>query len=199
MKEHHPINLPESCKICGGGRLRGYCQKEMAKYYTCGDCGIIFQYPRPSEATMIEYVNEEYQDGHYGEYVAAREMKIDHFRWRMKTIKPYLKPGRLLDVGCSCGYFLEVAAGEGYDVHGLEFSASAIAAANAALQLRISRESIDRLKTEHRGSFQVVTAFDLIEHLDQPKDFLRKTWGLLSKGGALAISTPDAQHFLRYL
>src|SRR5437764_724210 len=130
MHAQGPNIVPESCKICGSRRICSYCQKETANYYTCRDCGIIFQYPRPTQDAMIGYVDAEYEDGRYGAYVAAREMKLDHFRWRMRTIRPHLKPGRLLDVGCSCGYFLEVAQSQGYDVHGLEFSASAIAAAD---------------------------------------------------------------------
>lgn len=199
MPEIAENSVPVSCKICGHGRLRVYCRKGMAAYYTCRDCGIIFQFPRPSEDAMIAYVNREYTNGHYEEYVTAREMKLDHFRWRMKRMRPYLKHGRLLDVGCSCGYFLEVAGEEQYDVQGLEFSSSAIAAAAPTIRSRIRQASVDELEKQQPDRYDVVTAFDLIEHLDQPKEFLNTVASLLSPSGTLALSTPDADHFLRYL
>ena len=186
------------CKICGHPRVHLYCHKQAATYYACKDCGVIFQFPRPSEEAMISYVNAEYESGHYGEYVTAREMKTEHFRWRMNTMRPYLRPGRLLDVGCSCGYFLQVAEREGYDIQGLEFSASAIAAADPAIRPRIRQATVDELAKEYPGRYDVVTAFDFIEHLDRPKDFLNTVWSLLSPDGTLALSTPDAGHYLRH-
>ena len=192
------IALPLRCKICGSPQVSLYCYKQTATYYTCRGCGLIFQFPRPSEEAMIAYVNAAYKNGNYSEYVGAREMKLDHFEWRMKEMRPYLKRGRLLDVGCSCGFFLQVAEKEGFDVHGLEFSSSAIAAADPALRPRIRELTVDRLALEQPECYDVVTAFDLIEHLDQPNDFLRSARRLLSPGGTLAVSTPDAGHFLRY-
>jgi SAM-dependent methyltransferase len=148
---------------------------------------------------MISYVNTQYEKGHYSDYVMAREMKLDHFRWRMDRMRPYLKPGRLLDVGCSCGYFLEVAAGEGYEIAGLEFSSSAIATADVSVRPCIRQASVEELSQQQGSRYDAVTAFDLIEHLDQPRDFLAAVHSLLSPGGTLALSTPDVRHWLRYL
>jgi 2-polyprenyl-3-methyl-5-hydroxy-6-metoxy-1,4-benzoquinol methylase len=192
-------NFSLRCKICEHQRVHLYCHKQTATYYACKDCGVIFQFPRPSEEAMIDYVNAEYQNGNYGEYVTAQDMKFEHFRWRMERMRPYLKGGRLLDVGCSCGYFLQVAASEGYDVEGLEFSPSAIVAANPVIRPRIRQKSVDDLVRGDPGRYDVVTAFDLIEHLDQPKDFLKTVCRLLSSEGRLALSTPNARHFLRFL
>jgi 2-polyprenyl-3-methyl-5-hydroxy-6-metoxy-1,4-benzoquinol methylase len=190
--------VPSRCKICDSSRVRFYCRKQSANHYRCQDCGTIFQFPRPMTAAMIDYVNAKYKNGQYGEYVNAQEMKLDHFRGRMEKLRPYLKQGRLLDVGCSCGYFLQIAESEGYEIQGVEFSASAIAAADPAIRPRIRQASVDKLTMGDGGDFDVITAFDLIEHLDQPKDFLATVYTLLSPGGTLAISTPDAGHFLRY-
>jgi SAM-dependent methyltransferase len=50
----------------------------------------------------------------------------------------------------------------------------------------------------HR-SYDLITAFDLIEHVPRPKDFLRKVSHLLAPGGCLVMTTPDAGHFLRQM
>ena len=146
---------------------------------------------------MLSYADTEYEGGLYKEYVEARDMKLDHFRHRMQLLAPRVRTGKMLDVGCSCGYLMEVAAENGFDVHGLEFSKAAIAAAAPSIQPRIQRSSIEGLTGEEE--FDLITAFDLIEHIERPGEFLSKARQLLKPGGTLAIATPDADHFLRYL
>jgi 2-polyprenyl-3-methyl-5-hydroxy-6-metoxy-1,4-benzoquinol methylase len=146
---------------------------------------------------MTAWADAEYTSGAYHDYVAARSMKIRHFEDRLGAIGDRVKPGRLLDVGCSCGYFLEVAASRGYDVQGVEFSRSAIAAADPGIRGRIFEGTLESLPVN--GLFDVASAFDLIEHVHDPRGFLRRCAGLLKPGGVLLISTPDTGHFLRFL
>jgi SAM-dependent methyltransferase len=158
---------------------------------------VIFQHPQPTPEEMVSYANTEYEDGVYKDYVEAREMKLEHFRRRLERLLPRVRRGWLLDIGCSCGYFMEVAAASGFEVEGREFSHAAISAANPEIQPHIVCSSVD----EFEGSriYDLVTAFDLIEHVPQPKDFLRKVRRLLAPGGWLAVATPDAEHSLRYV
>jgi 2-polyprenyl-3-methyl-5-hydroxy-6-metoxy-1,4-benzoquinol methylase len=146
---------------------------------------------------MMTWANKEYRSGVYREYVAARLMKIRHFEDRLSDIGDRITPGRLLDVGCSCGYFMEVAASRGFDVQGVEFSRSAIAAASAAVRPRILEGTLDELPLN--GMFDVVSAFDLLEHVHDPRALLRRCAAVLRPGGALIVSTPDAGHFLRHV
>ena len=184
------------CRTMGAGR---YVRKEGADYYRCRSCAALFQQPLPAADVMLRYAEVEYAHGGYRAYVGAREMKIEHFRRRMASIRPRLPHGRLLDVGCSCGYFLEVAAAEGYDIHGVEFSENAIAAARPEIQSCIRRGSLDNLSNGWGTKFDVITAFDVIEHLARPLVFLSEAKGLLARGGVLVLSTPDAGHWLRML
>jgi len=147
---------------------------------------------------MVSYADTEYEKGGlYREYVEAREMKLEHFRRRLERLLPRVRRGRLLDIGCSCGYFMEVAAASGFEVEGLEFSRAAIAAADPAIRPHILCCSVDEFQSSQ--TYDVVTAFDLIEHVPHPKDFLRKVRRLLKPGGWLVMATPDAGHFLRYV
>jgi 2-polyprenyl-3-methyl-5-hydroxy-6-metoxy-1,4-benzoquinol methylase len=175
------------CTICGaaGSRL---CEKPPATYFRCGGCGFIFQHPLPAAGEFVSYAEAEYQGGLYSEYVRAREMKLEHFRRRLALVQRHHAPGRLLDVGCSCGYFMEVAAAAGFDVQGLEFSASAIAAAEPVLRPKIRRASVEDLTESRDGRFDVITAFDIIEHLNAPIEFLTRARRLLSADGCLVVS-----------
>jgi 2-polyprenyl-3-methyl-5-hydroxy-6-metoxy-1,4-benzoquinol methylase len=146
---------------------------------------------------MQAWADAEYKVGAYHDYVAARPMKIRHFEERLREISDVVKPGRLLDVGASCGYFMEVAAAHGFDVQGVEFSRRAIDAASPAIRARIFEGTLDAMPED--GRFDVISAFDLLEHVPDPPAFLRRCAGLLKPGGRLVISTPDTDHFLRAL
>ena len=195
------------CPICGSARVRPYCEKDGARYSACRDCQVLFQAQAPDRDAMLGYADNEYADGGlYQEYVDARAMKIAHFRARMEWMRPHLGQGsggagprQLLDVGCACGYFLEVAVDEGFEVQGLEFSPNAIAAARPDIRAKILNARVDSLDAHHEARYDVITAFDIIEHLDKPLEFLASARRLLRPGGHLVISTPDADHWLRPL
>ncbi len=187
------------CKICISDNAKLYCVKESASYYICKSCHSIFQHPLPESRHMAEYAERQYQSDNYRRYIDARQIKHSHFRKRLKQFQQYFPSGRLLDVGCSCGYFLDVALEYGYDAYGVELSETAIAAADPAIRPRITRESVNVLGSQRPGSFDLVTAFDIIEHTDNPADFLRQVKALLRPRGGLVLSTPDTGHFLRYM
>ena len=182
---------PDSCAICGSRNVRRLCDKAPARYYICRSCSLIFQHPLPTRLEMQDYADAQYTSGLYLDYVQARTMKLAHFNARINEILPYVKPGRLLDVGCSCGYFMEVAAQHGFDVSGLEFSQSAVAAAAPHISNRIQQASLEDVVSTI-SAFDVVTAFDLIEHVHDPVKFARNAGEILKPGGILALSTPDA-------
>lgn len=189
------------CKICESTNVRVYARKQKVVYYICKDCLCIYEDPPVDSATRILYANEEYQGGVYQDYVEAREMKLDHFRGRLKTLHRVIseKPLTMLDIGCGCGYFMEVASAFGHDVHGLEFSARAIAAAPELVRPKIFQADVETLSRCNAQLYDLVVAFDLIEHLDDPIGFLKQVNTLLKEGGSVAVTTPDTKHFLRSL
>jgi 2-polyprenyl-3-methyl-5-hydroxy-6-metoxy-1,4-benzoquinol methylase len=79
----------------------------------------------------------------------------------------------------------------------VEFTPGAIAAASPEIRSRIFEGVLETMPDS--GPFDVVSAFDLIEHVPDPRGFLGRCRGLLKPGGAIMISTPDTGHVLRYL
>lgn len=187
-----------NCPICKSNS-DFYCFKPPANYFRCPKCGTIFQHPLPSPEAMIGYADQEYSDGLYGEYVQARDLKYLTFRKRMLAIQSRTRGKRLVDIGCSCGYFIDVALEDEFDAYGIEFSSVAIAAASEPVRSRIIRGDVNQLQTTEHASFDVVTAFDVLEHTLDPLKFLAQLRSLLNSGGLLVITTPDTGHFLRPL
>ncbi len=173
--------------------------KRLVQYWECSGCGLLYQNPLPAAGKMRAFADAEYSSGVYQEYVRARELKYATFRDRVALIKQYASGGRLLDVGCACGYFIDVALEAGYDAYGVEFSTAAISQASPEARRRIIQGNIDQMKVETVEQFDVITAFDIIEHSLDPLKFLLQLHSLLCPGGCLMATTPDARHLLRFL
>jgi SAM-dependent methyltransferase len=149
---------------------------------------------------MVRYADIHYRTGVYRDYLRSRDVKHQHFRRRLAAFESrFPPPGRLLDLGCSCGFFLDIALERGYDAYGVEFSAEAIAAARPETKRRIRWDNVSTAVAAQPGGYDVVTAFDIIEHLKDPVVFLRGIAGMLAPNGGVVLSTPDTRHVLRYL
>ena len=178
---------------------RLYCRKGAATYYIEPASGTIFQAQMPSVGSMNEYADQEYASGVYSEYAKSRDLKIATAQPRLATIKQLARGNRLLDVGCATGFFLEAASKQGFDVRGVEFSTVAISLARPDIRERIFCGDVNTLLAQETEKFDVVTAFDIIEHVQNPVNFVREIREILRPGGVLAISSPDTGHFLRHL
>ncbi|TMJ01392.1 MAG: class I SAM-dependent methyltransferase [Alphaproteobacteria bacterium] len=187
-----------SCPI-NGLPARIYCRKGGAAYYLEPTSGTIFQARMPSVGAMNAYADDEYASGVYREYAKSRDLKIATARPRLAAIKERTQGRRLLDVGCATGFFMEAAADDGFDVRGVEFSTVAISLARPDIRARIVRGDVNTLLARETEKFDVVTAFDIIEHVQNPEQFLRDIREILKPGGVIAISSPDTDHVLRYL
>jgi 2-polyprenyl-3-methyl-5-hydroxy-6-metoxy-1,4-benzoquinol methylase len=190
---HHP-----TCPICGGPGER-YRALGPATYYDCPVCATLFQAPMPTLEQMRDYVNAEYSAGVYADYVSAAALKSLTFSRRAEKIRARTGTGRLLDVGASCGYFVDEALKAGFDAYGVELSAQAVASAPPALRERLTLGDVNALTARGETPYAVVTAFDIIEHTFDPIAFLGGLRSVARPGATIVITTPDTGHPLRYL
>ena len=146
---------------------------------------------------MSEHAENEYSSGLYKEYVGAAALKYETFRRRMALIRKKATGVRLLDVGCSSGYFIEVALENGFDAYGIELSSRAISLAKENIRKRITQGDVNILGQSGENPYDVIVAFDIIEHTQDPLLFLRSIKELLKPGGCIVLSTPDTGHFVR--
>lgn len=102
-----------------------------------------------------------------------------------------------MDVGCGIGYFLEIAQQRGWEVFGSEFTDEAV---------RICREKginmwQGKLDPEYftPGSFDVVTSFEVLEHIYNPREEIQNFHKLLRSGGIVYLTTPNFNSLSRVL
>ncbi len=150
----------------------------------CRSCALVYTNPMPNldEAygdTVDHHILETRQQRHYA---AARELK------RLRRFKP---GGRLLDVGCSTGYFLDVAA-QHFETEGLELSRWA--RDEAAKRHTVHEVPLQQMEVAER--YDVVTLWDVIEHFQDPAAELRAIAGAMKSDGLLVIHTGDIDAWL---
>jgi len=115
---------------------------------------------------------------------------------RLPTYRQFLRrfsayTGRLLDVGCGVGFFVKVARDVGWDAHGSEISPIAVRIGRE--QLGLAQLHVGRIQDAGfaQSSFDVITLWDVIEHIPDPVSLLIELRRLLRVGGLLFVQTPN--------
>ena len=166
------------CTSSGYGKHRTIVQ--------CQHCGLVYANPhRQTSAILHDY--EEVVDTLYLE---EREGRVLTFRRNLQPLEELMPPGqgrRLLDVGCYTGVFVEIAQERGWEAWGVEPSHWAAREARRR-GLRVIEGTLDNLRLAGEA-FDVITMWDVIEHLTDPLEVLRKSYRLLRKGGLVCVHT----------
>jgi 2-polyprenyl-3-methyl-5-hydroxy-6-metoxy-1,4-benzoquinol methylase len=186
------------CKICGSDKVEHkFDLTGKLGIYACANCNVQFMDPQLSDAEITELYSEQYYKswGISGssENESSKQMKIATFLLRLNTIKTYIQKGKVLDIGCATGFFLEAAQSLGYEPYGIELSeySSSIA------KKKFGNENVFNGKLEDctfkNELFNIISMFDLIEHVRVPRETLAHAGKLLDKDGIIIITTPDCK------
>jgi SAM-dependent methyltransferase len=202
-----------ACLVCGSPRAKRHVALkdwscDLPGDFTlvmCLDCGHIYQTPRPAQASLGLYYPDTYEPfwraaGDHG-WQGLRQ------RWgwrpRCRHAAHGRTGGRLLDVGCSTGIFLSEMRRYGtWEVHGVETNAFAAGYARKQFGLDVFVGQVQAAPWPAH-SFDVVTLWDVLEHLPDPRAALARIRTLLADNGTLLCSVPnagglDARLFGRY-
>jgi SAM-dependent methyltransferase len=157
------------CKSCGLGRAEAPAF-DPASYYS-GD-----------------YFSGKLPDG-YADYRGSEAVLRREFARTVAFIRERHDGGRLLEVGCAYGYFLEEAR-RWFDVVGIELAADAAAHCRTA-GLAVHQGMADEATLGRIGTFDVIVLLDVIEHLPDPRETLTLLARHLDPGGTIVITTGD--------
>lgn len=107
----------------------------------------------------------------------------------IRSLEPYRKLNRWLDVGCGAGGLLEVASAMGWDAEGTELSTvAAERLRNKGLDIHVG--FLPELEIENDG-YDVVSMTELLEHIKDPGQDIAKAYAILRQGGVLFLTTPN--------
>lgn len=196
-----------NCLFCGPAEQELRFRDGPFRVVRCRRCGLTYVTPRLPPDRLHEMYQEEYwssdraREFGYTRYLADAADYLRTYRLRSRLIaarRPL--PGRVLDVGCAAGFFLRVMADLGWTTTGLEISAGMCEYARGTLGLPDVRRG-DLLSVPLPAeSFDVVTLWDVIEHLEDPPAHLRAARAALAPDGLLVLETQNvASGFARLL
>lgn len=182
--------MHHTCLICSSTFLKPLKGYEKAHLCQCSNCGFVFAQKVPTSEEL-----EEHYKG-YGRNDYLSPITIKRYHELMDQMEPYRKTNKLLDVGCGIGYFLEVAKERGWEVYGTEYTDEAVSICEEK-GIKMQKGKLDP-KYYDAESFDVITSFEVIEHINNPLEELGNFSSLLRKGGVVYVTTPNFNSLLRY-
>lgn len=183
-----------SCYYCTSDDVRHYLTVNTAySLYHCDSCGLVFTYPQP-RGKQVSTENEKVFDSvaERTARTAIYEREYARAIQHITELKRYKQSGRLLDVGCSYGISVKAAGDMGFDAWGVEPTKKAVAYAKKQLHLKVYHGTLDNVKFPSK-SFDVVSLYDVLEHVPNLRLLLREIHRMLKPGGIIAIQSPNIE------
>jgi len=178
------VEYLNSCILCTSQQIN-YLDRTYG-FMKCSACGLVFDNPRPTQATIAEHYSKPEQ---YDEWFALLKARQRLWRRRIRKVRRHAVPGSLLDVGAGIGEFLSVARPFFTEVTGTEISTSAISFASENFGLSLLQGTVESLP--QLRPVDNLTMFHVLEHVASPKSTLERCYGLVKPGGRLFVCVPN--------
>ncbi|HZR22312.1 MAG TPA: class I SAM-dependent methyltransferase [Vicinamibacterales bacterium] len=176
-----------TCPLCRSSRVRPLFTKQQIDYWLCGACS--FRFATADVNPNLANALDDYEDAYlqYLQRDAADEANFAALHRWMSSFAP-IGGTRLLDVGAGSGKLVRDLRRRGVDARGIEPS-------RALFDRFLANDEAFEMATADavRGTFDVVTAFDVIEHVADPHAFAESIVARLAPDGVLFLSTPDVE------
>jgi len=197
------------CAVCGGTRFRSVYAStiddhggEPSPYFgssrmkaghlpivRCSQCGLLMTNPQDAHDTLAGVYGTREDELYDLEHDNRRRSALEHLAL-VVMYEP--TPARILDVGCASGIFVRIAHEAGWRATGVDPSEPRIARGRAGCPTASFTVGVLEDLTFPDGAFDVITLWDVLEHVSSPIETLRRVRRLLAPGGWLFLSVPNA-------
>src|SRR5262245_57611454 len=183
---------PVPCPACGSAtpQQRLYA-KNGCDVFRCEACGLGRSETADFDPTAYytgDYFSGQRADG-YADYRGSEPVLRREFAGTVAFIRRHRSGGKLLDVGCAYGFFLQEAKSF-FEVSGIELAEDAVAHCRRS-GLNVLGGVTDEPNLARLGPMDVIVLLDVIEHLPDPRETLRLCGHHLNPGGIIVITTGD--------
>ncbi|MDO8521811.1 MAG: class I SAM-dependent methyltransferase [bacterium] len=191
------IEKPGNCPLCGTSSPKslGRTHTDRGDLYTqyeCDACAVQFWWPLKNPGA------EWYSSG--AGYSERNCDPVWNATWNHRKTLSFLAShrGKVLDVGCGIGNFLSLAQAKGWECAGVDFDPDAIEAARKKTGLATleATDVVSYAKAQPEKRYDLVTFFDVLEHVDNHNEFIASVQSILKTDGYVAMSMPYRTHAL---
>ena len=188
------------CSICGNSEVLFQFTKNNFDIFRCNQCAVIFTHIPDSFNLESIYDQSYFQGGQedgYGNYLGTEEVLRKEFKKSVKTLRKLTDHQdnlRLLELGSAYGFFLDEAQSY-FQCTGIEVSEEA-AKFSQDRGHEVIHGVLDANTASHLGKFDIVTMFDVIEHLPDPVQTLNYINEILNPNGLIMVTTGDVDSIL---
>lgn len=182
----------KSCLICNSENIQSFIGSyETLGLKKCVECSFVFMGNIPSESELNVY----YSNYSYSEEIKISPITIKRYNELLDEFDKFRLTGRILDVGTGRGWFLTEAKKLGWEVYATEYSEIAI----EKLKERGIKTISGKLEENsfEKNYFDVITSFEVIEHINNPIEEVKLINSFLRKGGLFYCTTPNFNSVMR--
>jgi 2-polyprenyl-3-methyl-5-hydroxy-6-metoxy-1,4-benzoquinol methylase len=191
------------CNLCGADRPLPFATARDRQHWLpgvftlvqCGRCGLIYLNPRPDAGELAGYYPDDYDL--YAAPPGGRAARLAQLNLRYAMAKRCRLVerhapgrGRVLDVGCATGLFLDAMRRRGWQAQGVELVEYAAAQARERRGLDVRTGDLAQARYPD-AQFDAVTMWDVLEHVPDPLSELREIRRILKPGGVVVLRVPD--------
>ncbi len=194
------IECPIPCNLCGASDVEVIGDRDRdghpLRTTICRACGLVWSNPRPGEDEVRRYYSSEYRLDYKGRSTPSLRHIARSGRGalsRYRALAPYIKHGdRILDAGAGGGEVVYVLRALGCDASGLEPDEHYARHAREALGVPVATGFVQDAAFP-AGSFDVVTMYHALEHVEDPCAILSRLRGWMAEQGVLVIEVPNVE------
>jgi 2-polyprenyl-3-methyl-5-hydroxy-6-metoxy-1,4-benzoquinol methylase len=197
--------LHRKCPICNSENLRGYAIDTIRKgphisRVQCKSCKLVFANPMADEAELEAYYTHYYEKDHY-EAIGYKSLILEHFsrikglqsdtiRNEARYLDRLVSGSKFLDVGCGLGLGLAYANQLGCDLYATEFDQGALDFVSNHFDVKTFKGDVWSANFAE-DMFDFVYISHVIEHVLDPRAYIREMKRIVKPGGIIAVGTPD--------
>jgi len=192
--------LDIKCNLCGSDNIKLLYKKDDFNILKCNSCRFIFNDKWDTLSDEIRFGSEKSLnvDKVKTRFNEEKELYYERFRKELLGIRRFKKIGRILDIGCGYGYFLELAKKEGWKVRGIDCDRSAVKFCKEFLSLEVTCGKLDERQYPEKH-FDVVTLFHALEHIPDFQQTVSKVKKIIKPRGLIVIDVPNVDDLRRAL
>ncbi|MBI5797806.1 class I SAM-dependent methyltransferase [Candidatus Woesearchaeota archaeon] len=195
-----------ACNLCGSTKLIDYVDFGKYRLQKCSQCGLLFTDQTSLDTNSL--YSKDYFDGVHGNFFADCKVgyearldtskKLQNFKQVLLQIKKMKASGKFMDIGCATGVFLDMAKKEGYDVVGVDISEFACSYATENFGIETKKGKLEDLHLPDK-SFDIITMWDVVEHVPDPHTFLHEVYRILKDDGLIFILTVNDSSLMGWI